>query len=152
MWAKHRKTSGFTIVELLIVIVVIGVLAAIVIVAYTGVTNSAKDAERKSELNSIKKALARYAAEGGTYPICTNTVQTCVGAILVPTYLPAIPTDPVNTGSYIYRYAGGYRKTGATSYQNTGSTNDYILGVRGEAGGTNYSGWGLNDLTILEGS
>ena len=104
------------------------------------------------EKTSIKKALARYAAEGGTFPICTNTVQTCVGAILVPTYLPTLPTDPINTGSHIYRYAGGYRKTGATTYSNTGSTNDYILGVRGEAGGTNYSGWGLNDLTILEGS
>ncbi|MFZ2836491.1 MAG: prepilin-type N-terminal cleavage/methylation domain-containing protein [Candidatus Saccharimonadales bacterium] len=37
MWAKYKQQSGFTIVELLIVIVIIGILAAITIVAYNGI-------------------------------------------------------------------------------------------------------------------
>jgi prepilin-type N-terminal cleavage/methylation domain-containing protein len=59
---------GFTIVELLIVIVVIGVLAAIVIVAYTGVTNSAKVSSVKTDLAGMAKKLEVYKATNGTYP------------------------------------------------------------------------------------
>jgi general secretion pathway protein G len=50
MWAKQKQQSGFTIVELLIVIVVIGILAAITIVAYNGVQNRAKTAALTSDL------------------------------------------------------------------------------------------------------
>lgn len=53
--AFSRMSSGFTIVELLIVVVVIAILAAITIVAYNGVTNKAKDSARVSELAQWKK-------------------------------------------------------------------------------------------------
>ncbi len=55
MWAK-QKQSGFTIVELLIVIVVIGILAAITIVAYNGVQQRARDAAPKSDLRQAVTA------------------------------------------------------------------------------------------------
>ncbi|MCA9336117.1 prepilin-type N-terminal cleavage/methylation domain-containing protein, partial [Candidatus Saccharibacteria bacterium] len=48
-WAKNKKT-GFTIVELLIVIVVIAILAAITIVAYNGIQQRSRDSIRKSDL------------------------------------------------------------------------------------------------------
>lgn len=60
-----KTTSGFTIVELLIVIVVIAVLAAISIVAYTGVQQRARDSQRKSDIAQIAKALQLYAADNG---------------------------------------------------------------------------------------
>jgi prepilin-type N-terminal cleavage/methylation domain-containing protein len=69
--AVRRKAfagRGFTIVELLIVIVVIGVLAAIVIVAYTGVTNSAKVSSVKTDLAGMAKKLEVYKATNGAYP------------------------------------------------------------------------------------
>lgn len=66
--AGKKLQLGFTIVELLIVIVVIGVLAAIVIVAYNGITNSANEAAVKSELAGVAKKLEVYKATNGLYP------------------------------------------------------------------------------------
>ncbi len=67
---------GFTIVELLIVIVVIGVLAAIVIVAYTGITSSARVSSVKSDLTNMSKQLELYKAQKGIYPTNTTTLDT----------------------------------------------------------------------------
>lgn len=54
------KQTGFTIVELLIVIVVIAVLAAITIVAYNGIQNRAYDSAIQSDLSTIAKKLEAY--------------------------------------------------------------------------------------------
>lgn len=67
-----RKTiSGFTIVELLIVIVVIGILAAITIVAYNGVQSRAKAAGVQSDLTTAKKKLMLWQVDNGHYPTTT---------------------------------------------------------------------------------
>ena len=58
---------GFTIVELLIVIVVIAILAAVSVVAYGGVQQRARDSERRAELNSLKNVLHLYQADRGDY-------------------------------------------------------------------------------------
>ncbi len=57
--------SGFTIVELLIVIVVIAILAAISIVAYNGIQQRARDSQRSAEMASIEKALQLYYIDNG---------------------------------------------------------------------------------------
>ena len=64
----QAKQKGFTIVELLIVIVVIGILAAIVIVAYNGVQGKSRDTARISKVKSISKAIELYYIDKGTYP------------------------------------------------------------------------------------
>ncbi len=63
-----QRRAGFTIVELLIVIVVIGILATITIVAYTGIQNQAYDASVQSDLDSIAKNIANYELEHGSFP------------------------------------------------------------------------------------
>ena len=64
MWAKYLK-PGFTIVELLVVIVVIGVLAAIVIVSYTGLQNRARQATIQSDLsNNSTKVMINSVSPG----------------------------------------------------------------------------------------
>jgi general secretion pathway protein G len=68
MWAQHKKQSGFTIVELLIVIVVIGILAAITIVAYNGIQSKARDTARITKVKDIAKAIELYYADNGKYP------------------------------------------------------------------------------------
>lgn len=76
MWAK-RKKSGFTIVELLIVIVVIGILAAITIVAYNGIQTRAENTKTINGVAAYAKAFALYAAEKGTYP--STNAYPCLG-------------------------------------------------------------------------
>lgn len=66
----HGK--GFTIVELLMVIVVIAILAAISVVAYTGIQQRARDADRRSDISILQKKLAIYYTEHNAYP---NTAQ-----------------------------------------------------------------------------
>ncbi len=65
----HKQNKqGFTIVELLIVIVVIGILAAITIVAFNGVQARAKDGERVSDLKSVMKLMEMFYVDNGYYP------------------------------------------------------------------------------------
>ncbi len=70
--AKRSTHSGFTIVELLIVIVVIAILAAISIVAYTGIQNRARASEASSALTQAKTKLELYKVDNGTYPTTGN--------------------------------------------------------------------------------
>lgn len=63
-----KKTAGFTIVELLIVIVVIGILAAITIVAFNGVQARSRDTARITKVKDIAKALELYKVDNGRYP------------------------------------------------------------------------------------
>ena len=161
-----RKTvSGFTIVELLIVIVVIAILAAISIVAYNGIQQRARDTERMVELTSLQKALEIYHAEKGGYPLCGTTgpnltpilssgdAYSCLVDDLVPGYINAIPADPTNSGSYLYRYAPGYKKIGTASFVGGTATDNYILGTKQETvSSPTYGGWGFSDLTLLLGS
>lgn len=68
-WAK-QKQAGFTIVELLIVVVVIAILAAITVVAYNGITNNAYDSSVKSDLANIARKYEMFKADNpaGLYP------------------------------------------------------------------------------------
>ena len=77
-----NKESGFTIVELLIVIVIIGILAALVIVAYTGIQTRARDAKSQTDAQAILKKAEAYAADSnGTYPANEAGFGAGVGAL-----------------------------------------------------------------------
>ena len=78
MMGKTNKQSGFTIVELLIVIVVIGILAAITIVAYSGIQDRARSAKINSDLALLNKAIqaARYNSGEQALRYITNSTGT----------------------------------------------------------------------------
>jgi prepilin-type N-terminal cleavage/methylation domain-containing protein len=66
--SANNGRRGFTIVELLIVIVVIGILVAITIVAYNGMQARATDSANTSKINMIVKSIEIYKNDSGTYP------------------------------------------------------------------------------------
>jgi len=71
-------SGGFTIVELLIVIVVIGILATITVVAYNGIQTRAVNSKNVSEATQAVKLLESYKAANDTYPP-TSAAGVCVG-------------------------------------------------------------------------
>lgn len=75
--SPDARSSGFTIVELLIVIVVIGILAAITIVAYSGVQARAEKVKMVAAAASAVKVLTAYQAINGSYP---STATVCLGS------------------------------------------------------------------------
>lgn len=114
---KQKDSKGFTIVELLIVIVVIGILAAITIVAFNGVQTKARDSERAAEVKSLQTALEMYKAENDVYPLHAGGSDNsgyqmiALESLLVPKYLAALPREPNSTATYQY-----VRDTGGLGY------------------------------------
>jgi type II secretion system protein G len=113
-----KTTSGFTIVELLVVIVVIAILAAITIVAYNGIQDRAKFAKVQADLKNGQKLIELYRAENGSYPATpsggwlysgTNATDYIPG--IVPAYASSLPqvvdvTEGSNARVYIYKSNG----------------------------------------------
>jgi type II secretion system protein G len=118
-----KTTSGFTIVELLIVIVVIGILAAITMVAYGGISQRSRDSGRLSDMKSIRTALDLYKTDKSRYPVATSAngsweeshldgPGSFMEYLVSGGYINTVPVDPVNNSAMRYRYyrypAGDY--------------------------------------------
>lgn len=76
----RNKESGFTIVELLIVIVVIGILAALVLNTFQGVQARARDTERTTDINAVHTHLEVYYNDNAYYPSGVATATDCLAA------------------------------------------------------------------------
>jgi prepilin-type N-terminal cleavage/methylation domain-containing protein len=76
---RHYNSKGFTIVELLIVIVVIGILAAITIVAFNGIQNRARVAIVTTDLSSATRQIALYEVDAGAYPTTLSQLNNGQG-------------------------------------------------------------------------
>ena len=94
---SKASSPGFTIVELLVVIVVIGILAAITIVSYTGITNRANVAVLQSDLSNASQMLKVYQSTYGSYP--TALINNCPSAPTADTTL-CLKVSGSNTFAY----------------------------------------------------
>ncbi len=89
-----KGQSGFTIVELLIVIVVIGILAAITIVAYSGITARANTVKAQSNAESAQKVAETYNADLGLYPTMAQLTGYTTGSAQLPSGITLQATAP----------------------------------------------------------
>ena len=72
MISLKKRNQGFTIVELLIVIVVIGILALLVITTYSGIQAKARNAKRETDMASLQTQLEAFFSQNGYYPSLTD--------------------------------------------------------------------------------
>ncbi len=107
----RKSASGFTLIEMLVVIGIIAILAAVVLVAVNPLRQfaSARDSQRRSDLYAVTNAVYQYAVENngklpdsinaaGSTPTDIGTTGLNLVDVLVPTYIAAIPFDP-STGA-----------------------------------------------------
>ena len=106
---KTHRQSGFTIVELLVVIVVIAILATITSVAYTGVQERGRDAKRISDLKHLQTAIEHYKLDNGHYPSTVISGTTywlgkCSTFYNVDDYIPGLAPDYIDKLPYEQYY------------------------------------------------
>ena len=95
MTTKNIKNQGFTLVELLIVIVIIAILTVVSLVAYNGLQNKAKTSAAKSTVDSVAKKAELYNTEEGKYPA---KISVLTGADTKKSYYIA-PANVTELGS-----------------------------------------------------
>lgn len=121
--SKNRKSSGFTMVELLVVIVILGILAVIGLASFSSSQMKARDSRRKSDIRTMGDALELYYNDFGGYPLSDGNggILGCGVGALSPcdpgsiwqntangtTYMVQIPEDP-RGGMYFYISDGTY--------------------------------------------
>lgn len=76
--SQGRGQGGFTIVELLIVVVVIAILAAITVVSYNGISTQAKNAAIIEGASNVQRILTSYIATTGSYPVTNTSAFICI--------------------------------------------------------------------------
>lgn len=121
MKRKQSSQAGFTLIEILVVMVIIGIIATIGFGSFQSSQLKARDSTRKSDLSQIGKALETYYNDKGQYPTDNaGLINGCSGGTCSwgdsftdekgTNYMIKIPSDPKTSGSYYYSSDG-------TSYQ-----------------------------------
>jgi len=105
----YKKEKGFTLVELMVVIIILAVLTGIAIPSYLALRNRARIQATRSEMQNIATALEMYAADNDVYPpVATWNTDIEAGGFMDP-----VPVDDAWTTALVYvlPVGGGYTLT-----------------------------------------
>lgn len=132
MQNQKRRQSGFTLIEVMVVIVILGVLAALIVPKVMGRTDDARIVAAKQDLGAIGQALKLYRLDNGRYPSTEQGLKALVAKPSISPlpnnwkpggYLERLPNDPWGH-AYLYASPGTH-----------GEVDVWSLGADGEAGG-----------------
>jgi len=102
-----RRLTGFTMVELMIVMALMAILAIMPVPSFTGTMKKSRDSRRKADLSQIVKALETYYNDTGTYPTSvggkiSNLAWGSTWSVGSVVYMSKLPKDPYGPTSYWY--------------------------------------------------
>lgn len=72
----HRKQQGFTVIELIVILVIIGILASLIVFSYSGVKSRDRDALRQADIDTLQSHLEVFYAETSRYPTLAQINNT----------------------------------------------------------------------------
>ena len=117
-WIEQNHRAGFTLIEIMVVVVIIGILAGLAAVKLSGRVGQAQDAGAKANIQTIGTAIAMFEVDTGSMPPNLAALQTKPGSAnnWRGPYLDPVPKDPWgndfqyqidgNSGSYKLRSMG----------------------------------------------
>lgn len=118
-----RRKRGFTLMELMIVVAVLAIIAAVLIPQFRGVTNDAKYSRAKSDLRNLKTALILYINEYNRLPDTTDSISIVEDALqgMTNRVVDRIPNDPFSGSQYYYAATNESSSTGTFAIGSVGA-------------------------------